>query len=106
MYCGHQMIEARIANADDTPERRKAERRPVELEARVRELGNEGFAARILNISSTGFMAEADGEFEVGARVWLILPGQERAAAQIRWVAGNRVGAEFAEPGSVEIPAG
>ena len=47
-------------------------------------------------------MAEADGEFEVGTRIWLILPGRERANALIRWIAGKRIGAEFAEPISIE----
>jgi hypothetical protein len=47
-------------------------------------------------------MAEAEGQFEVGSRIWLILPGRERANALVRWIAGNRIGAEFAEPISIE----
>ena len=47
-------------------------------------------------------MAETDGEFGVGARVWLILPGRERANALVRWIAGTKIGAEFAEPISLE----
>ena len=96
------MIKARIEEARDPNERRRAARHPVEIGARVRELGSEGFEARVLNISETGFMAEADGEFEVGTRIWLILPGRERANALVRWIAGKRIGAEFAEPISVE----
>ncbi len=65
-------------------------------------LAAEGFEARVLNISETGFMAEADGDFEVGTRIWLILPGRERANALVRWIAGKRIGAEFAEPISLE----
>ena len=49
-------------------------------------------------ISETGFMAESDGDFEVGSRVWLILPGRDRANALVRWIAGKKIGAEFAEP--------
>ena len=89
-------IRARIA--EDHSERRRAARLPVELEARMRELGASGIEAKVLNISESGFMAAADGQFEVGARVWLMLPGRERANAGIRWTAGDRVGAEFAEP--------
>ena len=96
------MIKARIADARDPQDRRRASRLPVEIDARVRELGNEGFEARVLNLSETGFMAEADGQFEVGSRVWLILPGRERANALVRWIAGKRIGAEFAEPLSLE----
>jgi hypothetical protein len=95
-------IKARIAEANDPSDRRRASRFALELGARVRELGNEGCEARVINISETGFMAESDGEFEVGTRIWLILTGRERANALVRWVAGHRIGAEFAEPISLE----
>jgi hypothetical protein len=98
----YRMIKARIEEARDNSDRRRFARHPVEIGARVRELGSEGFEARVLNISETGFMAEADGEFEVGTRIWLILPGRERANALVRWIAGKKIGAEFAEPISLE----
>ena len=97
MEMGFSMIRARIAEAE-SDERRVASRIPVEIDARVRELGDSGTEARILNISETGFMAESAGQFDVGARVWLILPGRERANAVVKWIAGDRIGAEFAEP--------
>jgi hypothetical protein len=96
------MIKARIEEARDPNDRRRATRQPVEIGARVRELGAEGCEARVLNISETGFMAEADCELEVGTRIWLILPGRERANALVRWIAGKKIGAEFAEPISLE----
>ena len=96
------MIKARIANVVDPSDRRRSPRLPVEMDARVRELGSEGNEARVMNISDTGFMAESTGDFEVGSRVWLILPGRDRASAIIRWTAGNRLGAEFSEPVSVD----
>jgi len=95
-------INARISGAIDPTDRRRASRLPVEIGARVRELGNEGCEARVINVSETGFMAETDGEFEVGTRVWLILPGRERANALVKWTAGKKIGAEFAEPISLE----
>ncbi len=91
-------IKARITEANDPTDRRHASRLSVEIGARVRELGNEGCEARVVNISETGFMAETDGQFEVGTRVWLILPGRDRANALVKWTAGNKMGAEFAEP--------
>jgi hypothetical protein len=93
-------ITARIA--EDQDERRSASRLPVELEAKMRELGATGVEARVLNISENGFMAIADGRFEVGSRVWLMLPGRDRANAVIKWTAGEKIGAEFAEPISLE----
>src|SRR5919205_196293 len=68
----------------------------------VLELGASGMEAKVLNISERGFMAESEGHFEVGSRVWLMLPGRERANAVVRWTAGDKLGAEFAEPISVE----
>jgi hypothetical protein len=100
MEMNFAMIRARIA--EDQDERRRAARVPVELDAKMRELGANGVDARILNISETGFMAVADGEFEVGSRVWLMLPGRERANAVVKWTVGDKLGAEFAEPIVIE----
>ena len=95
------MIRARIAEAADESDRRRASRLAVAIDARVRELGDNGAEARVLNISETGFMAQSEGRFEVGSRVWLILPGRDRANAVVKWTAGDRLGAEFAEPVSL-----
>jgi hypothetical protein len=94
-------FKARIADAGS--ERRRVGRSPIELDATMRELGASGVDATILNVSESGFMAVADGHFDVGARVWLILPGgRERANAVVKWTAGDRLGAEFAEPVTLE----
>ena len=95
-------IKARITGAGDPSDRRRGSRFQVEIDARVRELGSEGCEARVVNISESGFMAETDGVFEVGTRVWLILPGRDRANALVKWTAGNKMGAEFAEPITLE----
>ena len=68
----------------------------------MRELGETGIDAKIINISESGFMAESDGSFEVGSRVWLMLPGRERANAVVKWTAGAKLGAEFAAPISLK----
>src|SRR5689334_12013692 len=94
------MIKARIA--EDQSDRRRYPRVPVDVEAKMRELGATGVEARVLNISEQGFMAETEASFEVGTRVWLMLPGRERANAVVKWTAGDRLGAEFAEPISLE----
>lgn len=90
-------IKARIAEAEGD-ERRRSPRLPIQLEAKMRELGASGVEAKVLNISERGFMAETDGRFEVGSRVWLLLPGRDRANAVVKWTAGDKIGAEFAEP--------
>ncbi|MFL6731974.1 MAG: PilZ domain-containing protein [Sphingomicrobium sp.] len=90
-------IKARIAE-DRGDERRRYPRLPVELDAKMRELGANGVEAKVLNISEQGFMAATEAQFEVGSRVWLMLPGRERANAVVKWIAGDKMGAEFAEP--------
>ena len=100
MEMGFFMIKARIA--EDQSDRRRFSRLPVELEAKMRELGASGVEARVLNISESGFMAVSNARFEVGSRVWLILPGRERANAVVKWIAGDKIGAEFAAPLSLE----
>ena len=99
---GFSMIRARIGESPESSERRRTSRLPVDLDARVRELGNNGVEARVLNISETGFMAETDGEFEIGSRIWLMLPGRGRSNAVVKWIAGDKLGAEFAEPIKLE----
>src|SRR6059058_2900590 len=94
------LMKARIA--EDHDDRRRSLRLPVELDAKMRELGASGVEAKVLNISESGFMAIAEGQFEVGSRVWLMLPGRERANAVVKWTAGDKLGAEFAQPISVE----
>jgi len=93
-------IKARIA--EDESDRRRSSRLPVELEAKMRELGASGVEAKVVNISERGFMAISDARFEVGSRVWLMLPGRERANAVIKWTAGDKIGAEFADPISID----
>ena len=102
MEMSFSMIRARIGETADPTERRRLSRVPVELDARVRELGANGVDARIHNISESGFMAETDGDFEVGARIWLMLPGRGRANAVVKWIAGDKLGAEFSAPISLE----
>ena len=100
MEMSFTMIKARIA--EDQDDRRRHSRLPVEMDATVRELGETGVEAKVLNISETGFMAQVGAEFAVGSRVWLILPDRDRASAVVKWVAGNKLGAEFAEPISLK----
>lgn len=93
-------IKARLAEAGG--ERRRAPRHAVEIPGTVRELGAEGVDALVLDISEIGFMASSETHFAVGTRLWLILPGRERANAVVVWIDGDRLGAEFAEPISLE----
>src|SRR5438309_2142160 len=86
----------------------RTEQRSIEERAELRhsavsntavlEFRGRKHVVRLINISERGFMAASDGRFEVGSRVWLMLPGRERANAVVKWIAGDKIGAEFAEP--------
>ena len=65
-------------------EGRQAERRVVNLAARLREPGATIVDAEVLNLSIDGFMAESDLKLEPGANVWLKLPGLEQEARRSR----------------------
>lgn len=99
-------LKARIGalELECEPDRRRHLRHTVDVDARVRALGSEGHEARLVDISPNGFQARSDGLFDVGARVWLMIPGRERANAVVRWIAGDRIGAEFVEPIRIDGP--
>ena len=92
------MINAKIA-ADPAEDVRRRELR-IEVAAAVplRELGQPAVDARLVNISSHGFMAETDARIEPGSRVWLTIPGLHRANALVVWARNGRIGGQFAEP--------
>ena len=90
------MIHATIS--PDTADLRREPRTEVSASVTMRELGSTAVDARLINISSHGFMAETDGDIAAGARVWLSLPGLPRVNALVKWTKGGRLGGEFAEP--------
>lgn len=95
-------IAARVGLLPDFQER-KARRRPVRIDARIRELGSEGVDAQVYNLSITGFLAEADNIFPVGAYIWLKLPGANGLNARIVWRDSFRYGCEFIVPIDTEL---
>jgi hypothetical protein len=70
----------------------------VEAEIPLRQLGQTAVDARLINISSRGFMAETKALIQAGARIWLTLPGSGRVNALVIWARNGRVGGEFAQP--------
>jgi hypothetical protein len=81
-----------------TPEGRRAERRIMNLAASLREPGASLADAEVLNLSVTGFAAESDAVLEVGAHIWLKLPGLEPTNSRVVWVEGRKAGFEFVTP--------
>lgn len=92
------MINAKISAAGAIEARRREPRLEIEAEVPLRELGREAVDARLINLSSHGFMAETEALIEAGSRVWLKLPGVARANALVVWSKSGRIGGEFATP--------
>lgn len=79
-------------------EGRSAERRIVNLAARLREPGATIVDAEVLNLSTDGFMAVAEIALEVGASVWLKLSGLEPQNSRVIWTEDGKTGFQFATP--------
>jgi hypothetical protein len=79
-------------------EGRSAERRIVNLAARLRDPGARIVEAEVLNLSTDGFMAETDLALETGTSVWLKLPGLEPQNSRVIWAEGGQTGFQFATP--------
>ena len=91
------MIEAELSVLPDQ-DARKAPRRIVNLAAALREEGAVTSMARISDISTGGCRIESDTPLEVGAQVWLKLPGLETKRSRIVWANGRIGGCEFEIP--------
>lgn len=88
-----------VPDSDPAAEpRRRDPRIEAPADVALRPLGATAVDARLLNISSLGFMAETEALIEPGVRVWISLPGIPRANALVIWAKDGRLGAEFAEP--------
>ncbi len=92
------MIHAQITIDKEIEPRRREPRTPVVAEIPLRQLGQTAVDARLVNISSRGFMAETKAVIDSGSRIWLTLPGPGRVNALVVWARNGRIGGEFAEP--------
>ena len=87
-------------------EGRSAERRIVNLAARLREPGAKIIDADVVNLSTDGFMAVTEVSLEVGANVWLKLPGLEPQNSRVVWTEDGKTGFQFAaalHPATLEL---
>lgn len=79
-------------------EGRGAERRIVNLAARLRDPGATLVEAEVRDLSTDGFMAETDLKLEIGATVWLKLPGLEPQNSTVAWAEDGKAGFQFVTP--------
>ena len=79
-------------------EGRSAERRIVNLAARLREPGATIVDAEVRDLSTDGFMADTGLTLEPGATVWLKLPGLEPQNSRVAWAEDGKIGCQFTTP--------
>src|SRR5205085_9515744 len=79
-------------------EGRSAERRIVNLAARLREPGATIADVEVRDLSTDGFMAETNLTFETGAIIWLKLPGLEPQNSRVVWSEEGKIGCQFSTP--------
>ena len=91
------MMHARIQIESEVEPRRREPRLDVTAEIPLRPLGETAVEARLLNISSRGFMAETKALIRPGSRIWVTLPAVGRVNALVVWAQSGRIGGELAE---------
>lgn len=84
-----------IASRDDN---RRQPRLPVILRAHLRNRTAAKFDIRILDMSVTGFRAEAHYGLDVGDLVWVTLPGLQGLEANVAWRRKDIIGGHFRQP--------
>ena len=76
-------------------ESRATLRRPVKLDARLRDRGARPFAITVADLSATGFRAEVAYPLHKGTLVWIMLPGLSALEAEVAWQRGLQIGGKF-----------
>lgn len=90
-------IQGELATAP-AEDGRQAERAAVEIGAGLRQRGASSVTAQILDLSTHGFRASTHLDLEMGADVWLKLPGLEAMHAKVAWANSHFIGCAFERP--------
>jgi hypothetical protein len=85
-------------STDPGVEGRQASRAEVALGAGLRQRGASGVTIQIMDLSTHGFRAATHLELDRGTDLWLKLPGLESLHAQVVWMRGHLLGAQFVRP--------
>jgi hypothetical protein len=77
---------------------RLTERADCQIGAGIRQRGASAVGAHIIDLSTHGFRASTHLDLQVGADVWLKLPGLEAMHAKVAWTTSHFVGCAFERP--------
>ncbi len=97
-----RVMDAHMSGSDratgDDDDHRHQQRVPIVLRARLRDRHSNKYNVHLLDLSVTGFRAEADYSLDVGQIVWLVIPGMQGLEATIAWRQGLEIGCSFRQP--------
>jgi len=77
---------------------RKVDRDEVDFSTTMRRPGGRDIDARVVNISTHGFMIRAEGAFQPGDPLHITLPVVGEVMAKVAWALGGRLGGQFTTP--------
>lgn len=64
----------------------------------LRDRASNKFHIHLVDLSTTGFQAEAHPSLDPGAIVWLAIPGMQGLEARVMWRQRAVVGCQFSQP--------
>ncbi|MBN8808093.1 MAG: PilZ domain-containing protein [Sphingomonas sp.] len=79
-------------------ESRRQERVAVAMTARLRDRASNKYDVHLLDLSVTGFRAEAHQALDKDMIVWLTIPGMQGLEATVAWRRGKIIGCHFRQP--------
>lgn len=68
------------------------------MAARLRDRAGNKYDVHLLDLSITGFRAEAHYSLDQGSIVWLTIPGMQGLEATVAWRRGTVIGCSFRQP--------
>lgn len=77
---------------------RQKPRVPLRMNARLRDRHSNSYDVRVLDISVSGFRAEALYKIDADQIVWLTIPGMQGLEAEVTWNRGGVIGCRFKQP--------
>lgn len=84
--------------AGPVDENRHQSRVTVTMNARLRDRASNKYDVRLLDLSVTGFRAEAHYGLDKGMIVWLTIPGMQGLEATVAWRRRDVIGCHFRQP--------
>lgn len=84
-----------VGGGDD---HRRQDRVSIAMAAKLRDRHSNKYDVRLLDLSVTGFRAEAHYALDAGQIVWLTIPGMQGLEATIAWRRGMEIGCSFRNP--------